>query len=79
MSGQVINVGAQELDCNTAYCMFCACVQKQSGEEMMLSEIMDCAEMVSRTNVTSVMTHKLVLVELTAILKPIQFTYRRSL
>lgn len=45
MSGQVINVGAQELDLNT-YCMFCACIQKQSGEEKMLSEMMDYAEMV---------------------------------
>lgn len=59
MSGQVINAGAQQLDWNSAYCTFCACLQNHSGKEMMLSELTDDAEMVSRTKVTSVMIPKL--------------------
>lgn len=74
MSGQVITV-----DWHTAYCMFCACIQKQSGEEIMPSQITDYVEMVSRTKVISAMIPKLVLVELTAILKLIQYTCGRSL
>lgn len=32
VSGQAINVGAQESDWNAPYCTFCACNLKQSGE-----------------------------------------------
>lgn len=52
--GQVLHAGAQELDWNWAHWAICACVQKHSGKEMMLSGLTDDAEMVSRTKVTSV-------------------------
>lgn len=59
VSGQVNNAGAQELDWRSASCTFCACGQNHSGKEMMLPELTDDAEMVSRTKVTSVMIPKL--------------------